>query len=136
MAGNDTDFSYADDDELVGQFVSWTTDALKEMRSLVDGLAGAEDKHAPAVTQLYDLSHNIKGMGSSFDFVLMTAAGSSLCNYLKLLPEGKTVSKKVVDAHVRLFEVVLANRITGDGGERGGALIDRLQTIIAEESAA
>ncbi len=128
----DDQFSYADDEELVGQFVDWTSNALVEMREIVDAMAERDSAGGEAATRLYDLSHNIKGMGSSFDFQLMTAVGTSLCVYIKKL-EGE-MSRRVIDAHVRAFEVILANKIKGNGGEKGAALEARLASIIAEEA--
>ena len=134
MPHGDGDFSYADDAELVEQFVSWTSEAVAELKDIVAGLTGQELKSDAKSDRIYDLTHNIKGMGGSFDFPLMTSAGSSLCNYIKNLDDGATVSPKVVEAHVRVFEVVLEHKIQGDGGEKGKALQTRLASIIAEEA--
>lgn len=128
---SDGEFSYADDEELVNQFVSWTSEAVEEMRGITDALPDHSDGKAAEADRLYDLAHNIKGMGASFNFQLMTEVGSSLCVYIKKL-EGP-MSRRAIDAHVRIFEVVLANKITGNGGEKGGALLGRLSDIIAEE---
>ena len=130
MAGDEA--SYADDDELVGQFIDWTSDAVREMRDIVDSLPEQEPSDSGKADRLHDLGHNIKGRGSSFNFQLMTEVGQSLCHYLKKL-DGD-LSKRVADAHVRIFEVVLQNRITGDGGEKGTALLRRLAEIVREET--
>ncbi len=134
MPTGDGDFSYADDAELVTQFVEWTTDAVTELREIATALTGNEVRSDAETDRVYDLAHNIKGMGASFDFPLMTFTGGSLCNYLKELSGDQTVSQKVVAAHVRVFEVVLEHRIQGDGGEKGAALQTRLSEIIREES--
>lgn len=134
MPTGDGDFSYADDAELVAQFVNWTTEAVTELREITNSLSGNEARTDSKPDRIYDLTHNIKGMGASFNFPLMTHAGSSLCTYLKDLGADQQVSKKVIDAHVRVFEVVLEHRIQGDGGEKGSALQGRLTAIIAEES--
>lgn len=128
------DFSYADDAELVEQFVTWTTDAVNELKDIVAALDGSELKSDERAARIYDLTHNIKGMGGSFDFPLMTFAGGSLCSYIKGLPDGKSLSVKVVEAHVKVFDVVLTHKIQGDGGEKGIALQNRLTAIIGEQS--
>ncbi|NVJ98782.1 MAG: hypothetical protein HWE25_11550 [Alphaproteobacteria bacterium] len=125
------DASYADDEELVGQFIDWTSDAVREMREIVDALPDQEPADSGKADRLHDLAHNIKGMGSSFNFQLMTEIGLSFCVYLKGLNE--TLGKRVAESHVRAFEVVLQNRITGDGGEKGKALVGRLAEIVREE---
>ncbi len=127
------DFSYADDAELVEQFVTWTTDAVNELKTIVTELDGSEVKSDEKAARIYDLTHNIKGMGGSFDFPLMTFAGGSLCSYIKDLSDDKNLSARVIDAHVKVFDVVLAHKIQGDGGEKGVALQNRLMAIISEE---
>lgn len=128
------DFSYANDPELVEQFISWTIEAVEELKVIADDLSDSENKNSDVVTRIYDLTHNIKGMGSSFDFMLMTEVGGSLCNYIKKLADDAVVSKRAVQAHVRVFDVVLEHKIHGSGGEKGAALIARLNVIIDEVS--
>jgi chemotaxis protein histidine kinase CheA len=121
------------DKELFSQYLDWTADAIKDMKSLYDsvGLSDATDKQVS--DQLYGLAHNIKGMGASFNFSLMTQVGASLCDYLKRVESKAVLSKKVLNAHIRAFEVVLENRIIGDGGPKGTALLMRLEAIIDQE---
>ncbi|MEX0298988.1 MAG: hypothetical protein AB3N28_07945, partial [Kordiimonas sp.] len=84
------------------------------------------------VNRIYDLTHNIKGMGASFDFNLMTDVGLSLCGHLKGMDEDTLVSQRVLSSHIRTFEVILQHKIQGDGGDQGVALMHRLEAIIAE----
>jgi len=135
MKIDDTDnISYADDDELVTQFVEWTDEAISELRSIVGGFSEPTLRSHDTIKRLYDLVHNIKGMGTNFNFDLLTNVGASLCGYLKYLAAADPVSKRVLEAHVRALEVVLQHKITGDGGEQGAALTKRLQAIMDEES--
>ena len=125
---------YSDDEELVAQFVEWTEEAITEMRQLVDAMEGGQPRSSDTVVRVYDLTHNIKGMGGSFNFDLMTVVGTTLCTYLKNLDGDESVNKRILEAHVRTFEVILKSRIVGDGGAQGEALKQRLQTIITENS--
>ena len=134
--GGKSDVAYSEEDELADQFVEWTQEALVEMRQLVDALGSTITRDMSSMNKLYDLSHNIKGLGASFDFELMTSIGASLCGYLKKLKGTDSVSRRAIEAHARAFEVVLGHKITGDGGDQGDALKLRLQAIIHEESIA
>ncbi|PCI62711.1 MAG: hypothetical protein COB37_06330 [Kordiimonadales bacterium] len=133
--GGKSDVAYSEEDELADQFLDWTKEALVEMRQLVDALESTITRDMASIKELYDLSHNIKGLGASFDFELMTSIGASLCGYFKKLEGKEPVSKRALEAHVRAFEVVLSHKITGNGGDQGNALKLRLQAIIHEESA-
>lgn len=127
----DDSYSYADDQELVDQFIGWTSGAVGEMREITDALEEQIANTSEQSDRLYDLAHNIKGMGSSFNFALMTSVGQSLCAYIK--KSEAMISRRAIEAHVRIFEVVLEHKITGDGGDKGAALMDRLNGIILEE---
>jgi chemotaxis protein histidine kinase CheA len=132
--GSKSNISYSDDEDLASQFVDWTSDAVVELRQIVNDLSEFSPRSSDAVNRIYDLTHNIKGMGASFEFDLMTTVGTSLCGYLKGIKADNPVSVRVLEAHTRTFEVVLQHRITGDGGSQGEALQVRLQAIIQEES--
>ena len=132
--GEDGNVNYSQDDDLSAQFIEWTTNALVELRQVMENLADSATQDSEDVQRIYDLVHNIKGMGASFDFLLMTDIGTSLCGYIKSLDTNAEVKKRIFEAHVRALEVVHSNKITGSGGAQGKALTQRLTDIIHEES--
>ncbi len=71
------DFSYADDAELVEQFVTWTTDAVDELKAIVADLDGSELKSDDKAARIYDLTHKIQGDGGE--------KGMALQNRLKAI---------------------------------------------------
>lgn len=121
------------DDELFGQYLTWTSEAIADMKALYLIVEKPDADSSGVSDQLYSLAHNVKGMGASFDFILMTEIGSSLCGYLKSLGDSQSISAKVLHAHIRALEVVLENRIVGDGGAKGTALLNRLKAIIDQD---
>lgn len=110
-------------------YISWTEQALGEMRMLLAAITAQDLTEQSRLDAVYDIAHNIKGMGSSFGFPLMSRAGGCLCAYLRQL-NGVAPDWQVVDAHLRAFEVIIANRIEGEGGETGAKLIDRLGKLV------
>ncbi len=133
MVNDDTnEVAYGADDSLLAEFFSWMDDAVTEMRALVDTMPEQVKRGADEVNRIYDLTHNIKGMGASFDFNLLTGVGLSLCGHLKGMDEDTLVSQRVLSSHVRTFEVILQHKIQGNGGDQGVALMHRLEAIIAE----
>jgi len=134
MAGdNINDVVYGEDEELVSQFLTWTEDAIKELRALVSEMPDEITRGEDTVHRIYDLAHNIKGMGASFGFDLLTAISLSLCGYLKGMDDAVLLRRRVFESHIRGFEVVMQHRIKGPGGEQGVALTNRLKDIIREE---
>lgn len=116
------------DRELQDNFLKWTEQSLSELRSHHSSLCRDPD-NSSIVDEIYAIAHNIKGMGASFGFTLMTETGVSFCRYIRSL-DGRKADPDVIDAHIRSLEVILSNRIIGEGGEVGRDLIDRLTSIV------
>ena len=116
-------------DELVEQYISWTGESLSRLFELLDAYSDDDGQAQKWRDDVYAIAHDVKGMGSSFGFPLMTDIGTTLCHYLKNLPAGIVASKPVVEAHAKAMRVVLDNAITGDGGEKGALLKTRLSDI-------
>ena len=125
---------FEEDANLLADFITWTENAVSEMREISDEFPDKIERSSADVQRIYDLTHNIKGMGSSFNFELFTSVGVSLCGHLKGMDGDMLVSKRIFTSHIRAFEVVLQHKIKGNGGEQGLALIQRLEAIIHEES--
>ncbi|HEY4547290.1 MAG TPA: Hpt domain-containing protein [Pedomonas sp.] len=93
--------------ELIQSYQVWTADAVARMRALT---AEWRAKHRPgddARQHIYEIAHNVKGMGSSFGHPLMTDAGRSLSAYLRLKP-GAADELRVIEAHIDALERILA----------------------------
>ncbi len=123
------------DQEIVEEYLKYTEGALDELAGLLGQLQSGKGSAADTNDAVLTIAHNVKGMGTSFDYDLMTHCGSSLCAYVRGLQSSALVSEKVVAGHLKAMQAVLNNQIQGDGGETGAALLVRLQEIIASETA-
>lgn len=122
------------DDELAAQFVGWMTQSVAEMSELVAGLDPDASLSETDRETIYGTAHNLKGMGTSFNYDLVTEIGTLLCVYLKTLGAGKaTYDFSVLEAHIKALQVVAEHTITGDGGERGQALVARLTELVGQQ---
>lgn len=120
----------SDTDDLLTYYLDWTGTALKDMNALIDRTEGLTAPQPQLVDDIHAIAHNIKGMGTSFNFPLMTKVGKSLCDYLRALTDQDIVSHAVLMAHSKIMTVVLDNQITGDGGDVGQQLLDKLAMMI------
>jgi hypothetical protein len=104
-------------------------------------LAGAEAALAVAVEgqvprpdqflRLHNFAHNLKGQGGSFGYPLVTRIAQSLC---ELVPDdiGRVpppTAVPLIRAHLEALRLVLAQRLTGDGGPVGRGLAARLAEL-------
>lgn len=119
-----------EDDELMDHYLTYTEKTLAELHTLA--LRLVDDENPAALTEeMHALAHNIRGMGSSFGFPLMTRVGTTLCTYLRALDDDQQAVPDVVTAHLKAMDTILGNRIHGEGGDEGQALISRLSEITA-----
>lgn len=119
----------AQDEDLFSHYLEWTEQSLSRLRELLDKLPLRDRSADEMAKAMHSIAHDVKGMGGSFDFPLMSKIGASLCAYLRALPADAYPLEDVIAAHVRAMDVVLGNRITGDGGDSGDRLIAHLADI-------
>ncbi len=114
--------------DLEKQFFAWMDGVQQELSDL------QAQQPAPLtsdwVDQLYDIAHNIKGIGGSFGYPLLSTAGASLCGYIKGKPGDIDWDIPTLNAHIKVFQVVYEQRISGDGGEQGVRLSDKLKSRV------
>lgn len=122
------------DKELQDNYLQWTETALADMRTHHARLC-SNPQDTTIISDIFSIAHNIKGMGASFGFPLMTETGVSFCRYIRSL-DGQDIDPEVIEAHIRSLEVILSNRIQGDGGDIGRELIDSLTTMVDRSLAA
>lgn len=115
--------------ELQEHYLDWTAQSLTEMRALQSKLPTRQESAGEITHAMHRIVHDLKGMGGSFGYPLMSRIGASLCAYLSGLPADDYPAEDVVAAHLRAMEVVLGNRIAGDGGDAGNRLVSHLTSL-------
>ena len=124
------DLEFATDPELVAQYLGYAGGAVTDMRETINGARADRAFSDDAIQMVYGVAHNLKGMGASFNYPLISHIGNSFCRYIKHKPEDVPVDVDLVDLHVRALELVLEHEISGQGGTRGNDLIGALQSLV------
>ncbi|NJM91439.1 MAG: hypothetical protein HC861_01085 [Rhodospirillaceae bacterium] len=110
---------------LVGAFHDNFKGSLRSM----DGLIAHPDYwNALWRRQLYRLSHDLKGLGGTFNYQLITIIGESLCALIadEDLPNDRFL-QRYVTAHVAALQAILQFDMSGDGGGEGERLLATLE---------
>jgi len=93
--------------ELIKSYQIWTAEAVSRLRCIMADWRAQRCPVDQARQSAYEIVHNIKGMGASFEHPLMTEAGQSLCAYLRLRA-GAENELSVIEQHIDSFERILA----------------------------
>lgn len=84
----------------------------------------------PAILdELHGIAHNIKGQGGSFGYDLVTDIGASFCGYLRSAQRLSQAELNIVNMHIRMLKTVSDNDISGDGGETGARIVEKLRVL-------
>ena len=118
------------DNDLSAEYVNWTRDTLGQIRSALS-TAATDSISGDLSMEIYGHAHNLKGMGSSFDYQLMTEIGSRLCLLLKDAEGPKTISTSLLETFMAAMEKVIDNGMTGDGGPDGANLLKKLDQTVS-----
>jgi len=103
---------------------------LTTMQELLQKV-GADGSGSEEVTRIREIAHDLKGMGGSFGYQLITEICGSLNKYLSKLEEAEQFpNPKIILAHLAATDTILTEAIKGDGGESGGKVVGRLQDIV------
>jgi hypothetical protein len=119
------DRAMADADEALRALAeAYPAYALAELDSLSDALARLRTGGTPpADDELFLPAHNLKGQGAAFGYELITTLGDLLCRLVRSrmieTPAGQSTAANVIAA----CRMVLAQRLTGDGGLAGSKLM-------------
>ncbi len=116
---------------LVGDYADW---AKRYITSMSDSLSSLEiggwpeDGNAKHVATINRIAHELRGQSGTFDYQLVTSFGKSLYQ-ATMDPEMKITEArlKLVGAHIDAIRNVFRNRITGDGGQVGKALLREIE---------
>lgn len=120
--------------ELIESYQVWTANAVSQMRAILSDWRHNRRNADDARPAIYEIAHNIKGMGASFEHPLMTEAGRSLAAFLRLKP-GAENELQVIEAHIEKLEHILALG-PGSHDERREQLVAPLHLLTGLEPTA
>jgi hypothetical protein len=103
---------------------------LARAAEVVALLASDRENQAKHLATIFNIVHDLRGVGGNFGYPLVTRIGSMLCRFL----EGRTsVSLAEIDvlrALVDTMRGVVTNKLRGDGGAVGQELCAGLEKLV------
>lgn len=114
-----------------GSFEQWLDADIAKLQAarLSATTAGWTDA---AIEALWRAAHDLKGMGGTYGYPIVTQLAASLCR-LTETDAGKAASRAnpgLIDAHVDGLRAAVRDRIATDGDPVGGALVRALEAQV------
>ena len=117
-------------------YPDWVLNTLEELVSDHKEMVATEDtvdrrRHFKHIS---GIAHELKGQGGTFGYPLISIFGKSLNEFTNGEAMIGDHQLEIVKSHIDVMRVVIKDRIAGDGGEIGKALVDSLQQAIKKHS--
>ncbi|MDH3701256.1 MAG: hypothetical protein OEU46_08070 [Alphaproteobacteria bacterium] len=113
-------------EEMTASFVDVLRVEIDKMIALSQDAKSASDKSA-LVERIFEVSHDLRGQASTFDFPLVTRIGSSLCCFTEAADLSDVRAHEVIDAHINSMKLVVTQGLRGDGGAVGQKIATGLE---------
>lgn len=119
---------------LSGNFSQWLRD---EVAKLEGARQRVRDEGVSAETMefLYLRAHDLKGLGTTYEFPIITRIGASLCKLIDDKEKRLSVSIALVDAHIDAIKAAVRDEIKTDDHPVGRVLVEELERRVAEAAA-
>lgn len=118
--------------ESADAFSKEVLEKLKEMRKQVKTAEDDQISRIFIMSTIAELAFDIKGMGGTFGYPLLTHLAKSLKDFIAKLGLPNETQLEVISIHVDAMYVVLAQGIQSQGSQREKALLESLQAAVAK----
>ena len=115
---------------LSGNFAQWLSEEVIKLDAARQ-LVRDNGVTAETMETLYLRAHDLKGLGTTYEFPLITRIGASLCRLIDDKDKRLTVSLPLVDAHIDAIKAAVRDSIKTDDHPVGRILIEELERKVA-----
>lgn len=88
------------------------------------------DKFGVHGKAVFEAIHDIKGIGGTFGYDLVSAVAGNLHDFLLATPLAPERVLPVIEAHLRALDEIRRENLSGDGGERGRRMLAELKLLV------
>ncbi len=113
------------------QFGQWLNDEVVRLDKAQSDIRG--QGYTPETAEaLYFRAHDLKGLGTTYEYPLVTRIAASLCRMLDDADKRMQAPLAVVDAHIDAIKAVVRDKIQTDDHPVGRDLVETLEARAAE----
>jgi len=113
------------------QFSQWLDDEIVKLDKAQADIR--EQGYTPATAEaLYFRAHDLKGLGTTYEYPLVTRIAASLCKMLDDPNTRMAAPVLILDAHIDAIRAVVRDQIKTDEHPTGRVLAETLEAKVAE----
>jgi chemotaxis protein histidine kinase CheA len=117
--------------DLSSHFQDWLMDEIKKLED-VQALIKAEGLNIVNADQLFYRAHDLKGLGTTYGFPLITRVAGSLCKMLDEDEKRMVAPWKLVEAHLDAIRAIVRGQIKAVDHPTGLMLSETLESRVKE----
>ena len=116
---------------LSSNFAQWLQDEVAKLEAARQAVR-AQGPDAETIEALYMRAHDLKGLGSTYEFPLVTRIAGSLCRLIDDKDKRVVAPMSLIDAHIDAIRAAVREDIKTDEHPAGRLLIEELERKVAE----
>lgn len=109
-----------------GDYADWVKESIVEMSKAHRKMVETPSAAAQYMETVNRIALELRGQGGIFGYPLMTQFGKSLYETTSPQDDPNAKLMDLIEAHIDLIKVVMAQKIKGDGGDIGKELLNSL----------
>lgn len=110
-------------------YVEWVQADIGALESAYKQLLSAPDSQQ-AKRDLFSISHDMRGQGTTFGYPLVTQVLGNLCDFLEARGHLSQQNLHVVGLHISTISQIITHRLSGQGGEMGDEVMSGLLMVL------
>ncbi|WP_304164305.1 Hpt domain-containing protein [Phenylobacterium aquaticum] len=119
---------------LSGNFTQWLQDEVVKLETARQRVK-AEGMTADTMEFLYLRAHDLKGLGTTYEYPLITRIGASLCKLIDDKDKRLSAPMALIDAHIDGIRAAVRDEVKTDDHPVGKVLITELERMVTEMGA-
>ena len=120
--------------DLSSQFDSWLLDEVKKLED-VQATIKTEGLTTANAEQLFYRAHDLKGLGTTYGYPLITRICGSLCKLMDEDDKRSAAPRVLVDAHLDAVRAIVRDQIKEENHPMGRVLAEALEQRVKEHLA-
>lgn len=116
------------------QFGQWLQDEIVKLDKAQSDIR-AQGYNAQTAEALYFRAHDLKGLGTTYQYPLVTRLAGSLCKMMDDPTKRMAAPLLLIDAHIDAIKAVVRDQIQTDDHPTGKVLAETLEAKVAQHYA-